>query len=217
MNGDGGEQKLSFCTFLSTSCVTISCKDMHEKKFNFTGTHLCEWTKKSSATRWSTRLLCVEGATPTRREGDRFRGATSRAGPPPRAAKLSSRDRRIYDGLGRFGLRHWCENAMDFPTLRDPKFPEDLLATTAIHWASPSFPSIPLHCTESSCKISSVSSMLSTGLLLSSMIRRKRKPFKVSWWWSGASSFRNPQSFVATVFCQIQPASVNSFLSSANT
>ena len=43
-----------------------------------------------------------------------------------------------------------CENAMDFPTLRDRNFPEDLLATPAIHEP------LPLHCMESSCKISSV-------------------------------------------------------------
>lgn len=55
----------------------------------------------------------------------------SRAGPPPRAAKLSSRDRRIQ------GLEDLA-SAIDAkshnpPTHRDRNFPEDLLAVPATH------------------------------------------------------------------------------------
>ena len=55
---------------------------------------------------------------------------TSRAGPPPRAVKLSSRDRRIQDledpGSAIDAKSH------NFPTHRDQNFPEDLLAVAAL-------------------------------------------------------------------------------------
>ena len=55
---------------------------------------------------------------------------TSQAGPPPRAVKLSSRDRRRRQGLEDPGSAIDAKSH-NLPTHRDQKFPEDLLPAPA--------------------------------------------------------------------------------------